>query len=157
MKKLTIVLLSLGIAAVIVLYALRPVKPLAESYPATQFLVAFEADLGRNDSKAFLQKVALPATLRDRTQQEQAEFVAKAFRDEISPAGITALMSQGQHGPLRLIFPGEAEKWASVAGVRVDDCMAYRAEKNGIHAELVIATNGSSWKIVRLNNVKQME
>jgi hypothetical protein len=53
------------------------------------------------------------------------------------------------------VFPQEAPFWAKAAGVEVADCVAFRGEKNGIRAEVVITTNGA-YRIIRVNNVKQM-
>ena len=64
------------------------------------------------------------------------------------------------------MFPAEAEGWARQAGVNPDDCVAFKLDRNGLRAEVVLlkpSTLGSqsstpepSHRIVRVNNVKQM-
>ena len=84
------------------------------------------------------------------------DFVRKALAEEVSQEGIKALQKDGQFGRLNEIFPGEAERWAEQAGVKVDDCVAFCAERNGIRAEAVLLMRGTSGMVVRINNVKQL-
>jgi hypothetical protein len=108
----------------------------------------------------------VPAAVRDRTVPEQSEFLAKALADEIAPAGLAVLRKHGAYGPLKKLFPVEAEAWANQAGVRADDCVAFRLERRGLRAEVVLlrpsdfeseVTRGQApFRIVRVNNVKQM-
>ncbi len=57
------------------------------------------------------------------------EFLTKALRDEISAEGIGALKKDGAFGPLRKMFPTEAETWANQAGVKAEDCVAFKMER----------------------------
>ena len=53
-------------------------------------------------------------------------------------------------------FPGEGGKWAEAFGVDPSDCVAFRAEKNGLRAELVLVKTNGFTRILRCNNVKQL-
>jgi hypothetical protein len=72
------------------------------------------------------------------------------------------LRKHGDYGPLTNLFPAEAEAWAKEAGVNAGDCLAFRLERPGLRAEVVLAQvgpdrrAGRSFKIVRVNNVKQL-
>jgi hypothetical protein len=113
-----------------------------------------------------LRLLIMPAAVQSRTVPEQSEFLAKALNDEISPEGIAVLRQRGAYGPLQDLFPAEAEGWASQAGVRPDDCVAFKLERNGVRAEVVLLkpskiedqslTGNSAFRIVRVNNVKQL-
>jgi hypothetical protein len=115
---------------------------------------------------ALLENLVLGPALNSRTPAEQIEFVSKALRDEISAEGLKVLSREGQFGPLTNVFPQEASAWAAQAGVRPEDCMAFRLERNGQRAEVVLARNPSlqpsasglqaSFRILRVNNVKQL-
>jgi hypothetical protein len=108
-----------------------------------------------NASRDLLNIVALPSGIKDRTREEQNEFLRKALLDEVSIEGVNDLRKHGTYGPLTTLFPTEAATWASQAGVDKLSCVAFRMVKNGVTAEVVIATNGAP-KVVRCNNVKQM-
>ena len=155
-KSLIFVLLPLlAIAVGLFVYRSR----CAQDRPRRMSLRAlqdFQQTLQAAKADALLAAVAVPAALKDRTPAEQVEFVSKALRDEVSPEGIAALRAKAVFGPLKDIFPVEGAKWAQQAGVAVSDCVAFKAEKNGIRAEVAIATNGPQYRIVRLNNVKQL-
>lgn len=106
--------------------------------------------------------LVLPFALQGRTDAEQTEFLRKALADEISPAGLAVLKRDGQFGPLTNIFPAEAATWTQQAGVNVGDCVAFKLERNGVRAEVVLVGEGSrgdaktTFRIVRCNNVKQL-
>lgn len=129
---------------------------------AIHALAGFTAALNTGDSDTLLKTVVLPAAVQGRTAPEQAEFLTKALRDEISPEGLEVLRQQGQFGPLTNIFPAEAQAWASQAGVKPEDCVAFKLERNGLRAEVVLAINSerktrnAKLRIVRCNNVKQL-
>jgi hypothetical protein len=116
--------------------------------------------------EALLQILMSPAAVRSRTAPEQAEFLRKALQDELSPEGIAVLGHQGQFGPLQELFPAEAEAWASQAGVKPEECIAFKLERNGLRAEVVLVKlhyfkphtppADEPYRIVRVNNVKQM-
>ncbi|MBE0543657.1 MAG: hypothetical protein IH623_20115 [Verrucomicrobia bacterium] len=110
--------------------------------------------------------LVMPTAIRDHTAPEQSEFLAKALNDEISPEGLAVLKQQGDYGPLKKLFPAEAEAWATQAGVHPDDCVAFKLDRNGLRAEVVLdkpsilnsatTTAKPGYRIVRVNNVKQM-
>ena len=110
--------------------------------------------------------IVLPAAVRGQSRSEQCEFLFKSLNDEISPEGLAALRKQGDYGPLRQIFPAEAEGWARQAGVNPDECVAFKMERRGLHAEVVLLHRPESetrstgdqaeYRILRLNNVRQM-
>jgi hypothetical protein len=128
---------------------------------------SLHAALSSPDANGLMQFIALPAALQARTVAEQSEFIRKALQDEISLAGLAILNKRAQFGPLTNMFPAEASNWAAQAGVKPEDCLAFRLERNGQRAEVVLArTPGSplvprrsslpSFRIVRVNNVKQL-
>ena len=125
-------------------------------------LASFSGSLRENDSSALLQTVVLPAAIQGRTTAEQFEFLQKALRDEISPEGLAALRRDGTFGSLTNIFPTEAARWSTSAGVKLDDCVAFKMERNGIRAEVVLVKESKpespnpAFRVVRCNNVKQM-
>jgi hypothetical protein len=118
------------------------------------------------DPVSILDLVVLPASIRNRSAAEQIEFLAKTLNDEISPEGLATLERRGTYGPLKEIFPKEAETWAQRTGFRVDDCAAFKMERGGVRCEVVLArpsTRNSQpssalppYRILRVNNVKQM-
>lgn len=121
-----------------------------------------------------LDAVVLPSAVRGRTPAEQTEFLTKALTDELSVEGVVALKRHAQFGPLKSIFPDEAAAWCQQAGVNVDDCVAFKLDRNGLRAEVVLVKRSTlnspaatererggqhstaSYGIVRCNNVKQM-
>jgi hypothetical protein len=111
-----------------------------------------------------LDLIALPAAVQGRTAPEQSEFLVKALNDEISPEGLAVLRKHGDYGPLRKLFPVEAETWAKQAGVNPDQCVAFKLDRHGLRAEVVLVPDSPlaprpsspGFRIVRLNNVKQM-
>ena len=117
-----------------------------------QLAVALRA----GDSAALLRSIVLPQAVAGRTAAEQSEFLQKALADEISEAGVAVLANKGRFGTLREIFPDKAAQWAGQAGVKIDDCVAFKAERNGIQAEAVLVREGNSYRIVRCNNIKQL-
>lgn len=100
--------------------------------------------------------VTIPVAYRQRTDQEQEDFIRKALRDEISAEGLDVMREIGEFGPLREIFPAKAEDWTSPLGISPDDCVAFRATKGGVQAELVLFVAGEQPRIVRCNNVRQL-
>lgn len=109
-----------------------------------------------------LDLLVVPAALRGRSAPEQTEFLAKVLEDEISADGLTVLAKQGACGPLKALFPAEAETWAQKAGVNPDDCLAFKLERPGFRAEVVLVADKSAgasapaFRIVRLNNVRRL-
>ena len=105
---------------------------------------------------AILDDIVLPRTLASRTHAERTEFLVKVLRGEISEAGIAALRRHGSFGPLTKLFPNEAESWTKQAGVNPDNCVAFKMERAGVRAEVVLVREGEAYRVVRCNNVKQM-
>jgi hypothetical protein len=129
---------------------------------ALQTLGQLDAALRTGNSADLLKLICTPAAIQGRTAPEQAQFLTKALADEISPEGLVVLQRQGTFGPLTNVFPAEAEKWAKQAGVRAEDCVAFKLERRGLCAEVVLAqdsalrTPHSPSRIVRCNHVRQM-
>ena len=135
-------------------------------------LAELDTALHSSDPSTLLDLIALPSALQGRTRPEQTEFLTKALRDEVSAEGLAVLKREGTFGPLTNIFPAEAEAWAKQAGVKPEDCVAFKMEKNGLRAEVVLASGqkagansqkssvishqSSVLRVVRLNNVKQL-
>lgn len=129
-------------------------------------LTRLDSALHSTNRAQLLDLLVIPAAVQNRTAPEQSEFLAKALSDEISPEGLAALKQHGDYGPLKKLYPTEAEAWASQAGVNPDDCVAFKLDRNGLRAEVVLvkpptlhpqpSTSEPSYRIVRVNNVKQM-
>jgi len=122
-------------------------------------LTQLDTALHSGDRAELLHLVVMPTAIQGRTAPEQSEFLAKALNDEISPEGLAVLRKHGRYGPLKELFPAEAETWAKRAGVNPDDCVAFKLERAGLCAEVVLykpANPESPCLIVRLNNVKQL-
>jgi hypothetical protein len=105
---------------------------------------------------SILKSVVVPRLLQNEPAAAQATFLSKALRDEISQAGIAALNRLAIFGSLTNLFPNEGIGWADQAGVKPLDCVAFRMERNGIRAEVVLARTGDSYQVVRCNNVREM-
>lgn len=103
-----------------------------------------------------LDAILLPAAVRDMTRMEQQEFVAKALTDEISIGGVLALKRHAEFGALKSVFPDECANWCQQAGVNADACVAFKMERAGIRAEVLLVREGQTYRLVRCNNVKQM-
>ena len=112
--------------------------------------------LSSNNREEVLSTVILPQAVQGRTVPEQAEFLSKALQDEISSQGLAELKKHGAFGPLTELFPKEASRWAEQAGAKPNDCVAFKMERAGIRAEVVLLREGQGFRIVRCNNVKQM-
>lgn len=129
-------------------------------------LQRLDAALRSTDNGSLLETLLLPASLQSRTPAEQTEFIRKALADEISPAGLAVLRRECRFGPLKEIFPQEAQVWAKQAGVKAEDCVAFRLEQNGQRCEVVLVRPSSirhpassiqpTFRILRCNNVAQM-
>ncbi len=127
-------------------------------------LARLDAALHAGRRAELLDLLVVPAALQGRSAAEQSEFLAKALNDEISPEGLAVLRKHGAYGPLRKLFPNEAESWAKEAGVNPDACVAFKLERPGVRAEVVLVPDASlgtrpsspGFRVVRLNNVKQL-
>ena len=100
--------------------------------------------------------VAMPAVYRQRTIQEQDDFIRKALKDEISEDGLRTLVEIGDYGQLREMFPAQAEAWTKPHGINPGECVAFRASRGNLHVELVLHVTQSGYRIVRCNNVRQL-
>jgi hypothetical protein len=130
---------------------------------AVRTLGRLDAALHTGNSPELLKLICTPAAIQGRTAPEQAEFLRKALADEISPEGLAVLERQGSFGPLTNLFPDEAEAWAKQASVKAEDCLAFKLDRNGLRAEVVLARlstlnsqPSTCFQIVRCNNVKQL-
>ena len=104
-----------------------------------------------------LKHIQPPASMTRYTDAEQSEFLLKALRDEITPDGVALLRREAKFGSLSDIFPEEGAKWAEQAGVRVSDCVAFRLDRSGPRLELVLATNVTPHRIIRVDNVTTLK
>lgn len=116
----------------------------------------FSHALNSEDSAALLESVVLPRAFQGETISEQSEFLVKALHDEISPSGVLALKHHAAFGSLEKIFPDKAAAWCKQANVNPDDCVAFKMERAGICAEVVLVREGNAYRVLRCNNVKQM-
>lgn len=123
---------------------------------AFQTVQTFAAALNSGDADALLKTVVLPAALSGRTAAEQAEFLTKALRDEISSEGLAVLRKHGKFGRLPELFPAEAAAWAAQAGVNPEHCVAFRLDRDDLRVEVVLVRAGDVYRVVRCNNVKQL-
>ena len=108
----------------------------------------------------------MPGSVRSKTKAEQLDFIRKSLQDEISLEGFDVLRKRAIYGSLKQIFPNEAKAWSEQAGVKPEDCVAFKLERNGQRAEVVLAKTSSiehpessiapMYRIVRCNNVKQL-
>lgn len=110
--------------------------------------------IARRDAAGLLQALIIPESVAGRTPSEQAEFIQKALKDEISSEGIALLKKNAQFGPLKEIFPQEAEQWAAQAGVQSENCLAFRLDRLARpRMEVVIFTNEHQFRVIRCNNI----
>lgn len=126
-------------------------------------LVRLDRALRLSDANVLPTLVVLPTSLQAHSPAERAEFTRKALQGEISAAGLAMLRKEGRFGPLLEIFPEEGARWAAQAGVRPEDCRAFRLQRNGLRAEVVLvaepATPGQvsgTFRVLRCNNVSHL-
>jgi hypothetical protein len=155
-RRLTFSSITLCVAAVICLleYFWRHSEPKRQCIAA---LETFQAALSSSDSSLLLKQIAVPKAVRGKTPQEQAEFVRKALRNELSAGGLRLLAARGSFGPLNQIFPDEGARWAAQAGVNPETCMAFRWDGRRFRTEVVLNAQGDAYRIVRCNNVNDFE
>jgi hypothetical protein len=123
---------------------------------ALQSIYRLATNLANQRGSELLDIVLMPAAVRSQTSAEQQEFVTKALADEVSPEGVVALKHHAEFGPAKSVFPVECANWCQQAGVNADDCIAFKMERAGIRAEVVLLREGETYRVVRCNNVKQM-
>ena len=102
-------------------------------------LVEVNRSLAAADSTRTLKLFVLPAAAAGRTPSEQAQWLGEILRDEISDAGIEEIRRHGRYGSLAEIFPEDASRWAESASLRVEDCVAFKLERNGMRCEVILA------------------
>lgn len=146
----------LGAVLVVVLGAVMFYRGGQPKRLAVHTLTTLDHSLQTGDAAILLKQVLLPPSLNHWTEAEQAEFLLKTLRDEVSAGGIEALRKHGTFGPLREVFPEQAARWAEAAGVKMEDCVAFRAEKDGLRAEVVLVRSPGGYRVVRCNNVKHL-
>ncbi len=152
MKRIFVGIVCVGVVCLCFWFKWQSDEPRRTSVKAFQ---QFTADFASGDAR-ILDRIVMPAGVRDRTSAEQFEFIRKSLQDEISPEGFEVLKKHASYGPLKLLFPSEAVAWTKQAGVKAEDCIAFRLERNGIRAEVVLVHEGEIFRVVRCNNVKQM-
>jgi hypothetical protein len=118
--------------------------------------IEFSRVVSSNDSSRLGDLTKLPAFLAVKTPTEQSKLLLELLASEISPEGTAKLIANGQFGSLKQIFPEEATDWAAASSVSPDDCVAFRMERQGIRAELVLLKSSETYLILRCNNVRQM-
>lgn len=158
-RVLLIVATGLAVGAVVLLW--QQGQPRRE---AVQAVARFADALASHKGAELLDAILIPAAVQSRTPAEQQEFITKALADEISPAGVAALKRHAEFGPLKSVFPQEAAAWCSQVGADANDCVAFKMERAGLRAEVVLVSNLSpatdhpspAYRIIRCNNVKQM-
>ena len=79
-------------------------------------------------------------------------------RRELSREGIQCLEQNATYGKAADLFGQDrAELFAERANVDVDQCYGFSLETDGVSAEVVGFWNGTRFKLVRVNNVGQLE
>jgi hypothetical protein len=116
----------------------------------------FETILNLADSSLLLKEVAVPQAVQGKTPQEQAEFIRKALKSEISENGLRLIARLGSFGPLNQIFPVEGAAWAKQAGVDSENCLAFRRDGKPFRTEIVLEAQGQTYRVVRCNNVNSL-
>lgn len=150
-RVLLVVATGLAVGAVVLLW--QHGQPRREAVLAVSKLAD---DLANHRGSDLLNIVVLPAAIRSQTPGEQQEFLAKALSDEISPEGVLALKQHAEFGPAKSIFPGDYAAWCQQSGVDADNCVAFKMERAGLRAEILLVQEGQTYRIIRCNNVKQM-
>lgn len=152
MKRVFVCTILAGAVCLCIWLKWRSNEPRRTSLKAVE---EFAHELNSGDVHV-LNRIQIPDGVRDRTSAEQLEFIRKSLQDEFSPEGFAMLKKHATYGPLKQIFPNEADAWTKQAGVNPDDCVAFKLEQNGLSAEVVLVSEGSAFKILRCNNVKQL-
>lgn len=159
-SKTTIVLIAFAVAtACVTLFLARQRwQAKAPRRAAAEYAHGFVQRLSAADGTGggLHNMVALPAVYDQRTTQEQDDFIRRALKDEISEDGLRVLVEIGEFGPLREMFPAEAEAWTKPHGINPGECVAFRASKDSLPAELVLHVTQSGYRIVRCNNIRQL-
>ena len=125
-------------------------------YRGLKVLSGLNSRLCARGSGSVVEFLVLPQALAGRSPQEQEIFTQKALAEELSEDGLKVLRKVAQFGPLMRLFPNEGLAWATQAGVKAEDCVAFRAERAGIRTEVVLILDEDSCRVVRCNNVRQL-
>jgi hypothetical protein len=148
-----ILVVAIGLAVLGAFLLWQHSKPRTE---ALQDLSKLADNLANHHGSELLKMVVVPAAISSQTQDEQQQFLTKVLADEISPAGVLALKQHAQFGSAKNVFPNEFAIWCQQAGVDADSCVAFKMERAGIRAEIVLVHEGQNYRLVRCKDVKQM-
>jgi len=98
-----------------------------------------------------------PPHLAETNPVERQRLVLDLLDSEISPEGMAILARDGSFGPLRELFPTEADAWAKAFSVNVDDCVAFRLQRGNTTAELVLHRQpDTTYRVLRCNDIRQL-
>lgn len=151
---------ALRLAAVAVLalawFAIDRYQSNAPRREASRALTILQSALAGRDTASALAQVEIPAAIAGKPPAEQQRWLGEVLQDEISAEGLAALAGEGRFGPVTEVFPDEARGWADGASVPVEECVAFRMERDGIRAEVVLHRTPAGLRVIRCNNVKQM-
>ena len=114
------------------------------------------AALDSLDPATALKGAQLPAPIAEKPVAEQARWLREMLADEISADGLAALARGARFGPLLDLFPEDGPRWAATVKVPPGECVAFRMEREGIRAEVVLHQAPAGHRVIRCNNVKQM-
>jgi hypothetical protein len=110
-----------------------------------------------NDHASLRGLIPAPEFLKERSPVERDELLMELIGNEISPEGLAVLARDGDFGPLKEIFPGQADSWAGAFGANADDCVAFRLQRNGTTAELVLhRLPDATYRVLRCNDIRQL-
>ena len=123
---------------------------------ALQALTRFQSALDSPDPRPLLDTVVVIPALKTNSPAEQADFIRNALAQQVSSEGIAALAKHATFGPLYTVFPRQAARWAFLAGVPLTNCVAFRLQREGFAAEVVLCREGKSYKVMRCNNVRPL-
>ena len=101
--------------------------------------------------------IHLPAIWAERTALERESLVRDLLNTEVSPEGLAILTRDGTFGPLRSIFPAEAQTIADTAKVSPDECVAFALTRATLTAELVLHRDtAGTYRVLRCNDIRQL-
>jgi hypothetical protein len=123
---------------------------------AIETLSVFDRALSAADGAKLDSLIQLPSSVAAKTPEDKARWIADVLSDEVSADGVAELRHHAVFGSLLQIFPAEAERWAEAAKLPVSECVAFRLERAGIRAEVVLHQTPAGFRVLRCNNVKQM-
>jgi hypothetical protein len=122
--------------------------------------IAVVSDLERaltsSDVLKSLPLLQLPPAALAKTPEELTQWLNDVMSDEISSAGLEELRRYARFGSLVELFPDEGRRWAESVHVSPEKCIAFRLERNGLRAEIVLYETRPGLRVIRCNNVRQM-